>query len=176
MLTCGGYSSWGGFSACIHSLCPLLCDTKNRSSIICQHNSPLGRTAELQIKNPFLPSLTHCQLLGKAILHLQAQPLVTRATGTQSGSPSPLHTWGLSPARTPRCAISPATPATEAAPVLHRAGPHQTHPRAHLRGESGQQSTKEGFGKDTVTSQRDHRATAQWRTLFSAHLSFGLIG
>lgn len=43
MLTCGGYSSWGWFSACIHSIHPLLCGTKDGSSIICQHNSQSSR-------------------------------------------------------------------------------------------------------------------------------------
>lgn len=104
MLTCGGYSSWGRFSACIHSIHPWLCGTKDRSSISTTL-SPLGRTSQLKLKSSCLPSLIHWQLLGKArpCLHLQgqSQPLVTRAMGTQRGSPNPLHTWGLSPALTP---------------------------------------------------------------------------
>lgn len=108
MLTCGGYSSWGRFSACIHSIHPRLCGTKDGSSIICQHNSQSSRqdfTAPAQkplsaFINP-LPTPGQGKVGPRLHLQGQPQPRVTRAMGTQSGSPSPLHAWGLSPAHTP---------------------------------------------------------------------------
>lgn len=159
MLTCGGYSSWGRFSARICSSRPSICGTKDGSSITCEHNRQSSRQ---DFPAPAQKPLS-------AFTNPLPSPGQGKAMSTPAGSATaPGHSChgpgglagalaGLVPCpHTQGTATSSCHPCHGRCSCLARpreAGPDQTHPKVHLGDEPGQQRREEGFGQDAVTSQ-----------------------
>lgn len=172
MLTCGGYSSWGGFSACTHSLRPLLCGAKDRSSIICQHNSQSSRQ-DLKLSKPLSAFTNPLPTPGQShafICRVSHSPWPLMPGDSQWQPQSSAH-LGLVPAHTP----SWPSPWHQPLPYLPRGllcscmKLGQIKPTQGLTGEMnlGNKAEKRDLGKtrSPLSPSETSRAAARWRSL-----------